>query len=324
MNKKILFFCAIIILIVMFIIGIKYQDKIGYVSRKYNKTTKNEINIEENFKSNIEDSQKIVMYNELQYNLNTIAKDVFENLNISSNIEYVKLSINNFGDEYMQKEYTYEAYTKDYKVTFYERSKDIKIEVQNFIAGNKKIEKNKAEEIAKNLVTKYEFLDGYEFKELLEDKDLSYRGEDLNYRDENLSYSAIYYTDKRDKNNNLRPTMCKVIFDSEKEEVIKAEYTYENILSSTESDMKIEVLKAIENAKKELKKVEYTDYGDNYSVQEGIVTPNNFFSRKSGENEVYGNIDKKAYIITFYSQTKSELIVFVDIQTGEVIGGRRR
>lgn len=60
--------------------------------------------------------------------------------------------------------------------------------------------------------------------------------------------------------------------------------------------------------------------GDDYISNPEIkrVTPNNYFTRTASEKEANGNKDRNAYVVIV-----SYITVYVDVTTGEVIGGGR-
>ena len=97
----------------------------------------------------------------------------------------------------------------------------------------------------------------------------------------------------------------------------------------TSNEVKVSEEKAKEIAKKGFAESESRIAGEGISdtekeyVKVEEVSPNNYFTRKYNEgDDVYTEIKRKAYIVTKENSMGNGVSVFVDVNTGFIIGGK--
>lgn len=222
--KKILPIVAIIIAIPMFIIGIFYKDRTKTVKKSNTLAesvlTQEEIDLLQMKASN---------YDSIQERLKQMATKICQRIGVKEEVEKVDFYSTVYYDTY--EEFSYTAWTKSYTIIFKGYDDDITITNNSVYCSNESSSNDKSkEDIAKDLINKYDFLSDYDFIKL----------DDSNSQ-KNI---AIYSTKNRDSNNNLRPDIY-LQFDDNKEIMYNAQLKYEEVFCNNEVIITAEEAKQI-------------------------------------------------------------------------------
>lgn len=300
-KRKIIIFC-ILIAIILITGGLLYKEQDIKEEQKQKQAQEEKNKEQQEMLENIDVQQIISTYENQQTELKQIAKSELDSIFFTEEIKKVDFSLASYENNY---EYVYQVETENFNISFKENGGNIVIQAKNYTG--EETQNLSAEEIAKNVLKNYTFLEGYTYKEISETNT------------EDGKVKAIYETNKSNQKGEILPNI-EIEISLQAGKLIRATYLYEAPeISQTEA--KISREEAKEKAIEILNKFGYGKDLKVNLVEFGQVVPNNYFTKVEGEIDSKSHYRKNAYIVTIESDLEN-IKVYVDSETGEVLGAR--
>ncbi len=300
-KRKIIIFC-IIIAAILITVGLLYKESDIKEEQRQKQEQEEKNKEQQELLENLDVQEIITTYENQQTQLKQIAKSELDSIFFTEEIKKVDFSLASYENNY---EYIYKVETENFSIIFKENGGNIVIQDKNYTDGE--TSNLSAEEIAKNVLKNYTFLEGYTYKEISETNT------------EDGKVKAIYETAKSNQKGEILPNI-EIEISLATGKLIRATYLYE-APEISQTQAKISREEAEEKAIEILNKFGYGKDLKVSLVEFGQVVPNNYFTKVEGEIDSKSHYRKNAYIVTIESDLEN-IKVYVDSETGEVLGAR--